>query len=237
MNGPPQRPEVKICGLRRRSDVFAAVGAGASYLGFVFAESPRRVQPEDVLFLATGVEAEPVGVFVDRPVHDVVSTAGRAGVRTVQLHGEETPEACEILREGGLTVWKAIRPRSREELHAQADRYRGAVDALLVEGYAEDAAGGAGAEFPHRWLLDREGRRLPGRLVLAGGLTPRNVGSAVRTVGPDVVDVSSGVESAPGEKDPRLVRAFVRAALMAAEAPSGGSSAEEAHAEEGRDGG
>lgn len=227
MSGQPPRPDVKICGLRRRADVFAAVDAGASYLGFVFADSPRRVEPEDVLFLATGVEAEPVGVFVDAPVHDVRSTAGRAGIGTVQLHGAETPEACEIIRESGLGVWKAVRPRSREELHAQADRYRGAVDALLVEGYAEEAAGGAGAGFPHEWLLDREGRRLPGKLVLAGGLTPSNVADAVRTVGPEVVDVSSGVESAPGEKDPRLVRAFVRAALMAAEA----------RAEEGRGGG
>lgn len=216
LSGVPRRgrrPRVKICGLRRRDEVRAAAEAGADYVGLVFADSPRRVTPSEAGALA-GKASEaglvPVGVFVDRPVEEVRSLASRVVFEVAQLHGDENPEACRQLRHGGLEVWKAVRPRSREELWEAVERYRGAVDALLVEGHSPEAAGGTGTRLPLEWLEDEGSRPLP-RLVLAGGLDPDNVAEAVREARPDVVDVSSGVEAAPGEKDPERIRAFVAA--------------------------
>jgi phosphoribosylanthranilate isomerase len=206
---------VKICGVRRIADVHAATEAGAAYIGLVFAESPRRVDVDEAARLAvaaTEAGARPVGVFVDRPVEDVRATALRAGLRVAQLHGDEPPEACRRLREAGLEVWKALRPRSRAELAEAAGRYREAADALLVEGFSPEAAGGTGTAVPREWLEGQDGRAVARPLVLAGGLDPENVADAVREARPDAVDVSSGVESAPGVKDHGLVRAFVERA-------------------------
>lgn len=205
---------VKICGVGRRRDVEAAAGAGADYVGLVFADSPRRVTAERALELSEEARRrglDPVGVFVDRGAAEVEDRAGEAGLRVVQLHGRETPETCRLLRETGRVVWKAVRPRSREALWAAADRYRDVADALLVEGHSPRRAGGTGSAFPHEWLEGPDGRRLDARLVLAGGLDADNVAAAVRRVRPAVVDVSSGVESAPGEKSPDAIRAFVAA--------------------------
>ncbi len=220
-------PRVKICGMGRAEDVRAAADAGAAYVGLVLAESPRRLEPSDAAALArTAREAgvTPVGVVVDREAGEVASLAERVGLAVVQLHGRESPEACAGLREDGREVWKAVRPRSREELEAAADRYGGAVDALLVEGWSPERAGGTGTSFPHAWLEEAEVRRAVGRLVLAGGLDPATVGEAVRRVGPDVVDVSSGVETSPGRKDPGRIRAFVAAVRSAGGPSAGGSS-------------
>lgn len=211
-------PRVKICGLRRREDVEAAAGAGADFVGLVLAESPRRVDAEEARRLArTAAEAgmRPVGVFVDRPSSAVAAVAREVGLEVAQLHGDEPPEACRRVREEGLEVWKAVRPRRRAELAELADRFRDAADALLVEGHSPRAAGGTGTGFPRAWLRAPDGSPVVGRLVLAGGLDPDNVAAAVREARPDVVDVSSGVESSPGRKDPARVRAFVEAARSA----------------------
>lgn len=208
-------PAVKICGVGRPRDVETAASAGAGYVGLVMAESPRRVDEDEALELARrAVDAGlvPVGVFVDRPPAEVRALAGRVGLEVVQLHGEEPPAACRELGDAGLTVWKAVRPRSREELLVLAGRYREAADALLVEGFSPEAAGGTGTSVPRSWLRGPDGGRIAGRIVLAGGLDPDNVAAAVREVRPDVVDVSSGVEEAPGRKDPARIRAFVEAA-------------------------
>jgi phosphoribosylanthranilate isomerase len=207
-------PEVKICGVGRPRDVEAAAEAGADYVGLVMAESPRQLDEEtarELATLAADAGLAPVGVFVDRPAAEVRSLAGRTGLGVAQLHGDEPPSACRELRDGGLAVWKAVRPRSREELHDLAERYRESTDALLAEGYSPEAAGGTGTAVPRSWLRAPEGGRIAGRLVLAGGLDPENVAAAVREVRPDVVDVSSGVEEAPGRKDPARIRAFVDA--------------------------
>lgn len=220
---------VKICGLRRREDVEAAASAGADYAGFVFAPSPRRVEEGRVEALMQGLDLTPVGVFVDAASEEVLATAEREGLRVVQLHGSESPEICAALREAGLEVWKAVRPRSRRELARQAERYR-RVDALLVEGHSPVAAGGTGTSFPYEWLSDRPGAGGGGTegpvpvLVLAGGLSPETVAAAIRAVRPRVVDVSSGVERAPGEKDPRRIRAFVRAARGALSGEAAGAA-------------
>lgn len=215
---------VKICGCTRPADVRAAAGAGASHVGFVFAPSPRRVSVREAEVLASVLrEAEAevvgVGVFVDEEPAAVRRIAARAGLRVVQLHGAEPPEACERIAGWGLEVWKAVRPRSREELWAGIDRYAEATDAVLVEGHSEGRAGGAGARLPWSWLEGRpEGGERPdgARVLLAGGLDPDNVEEAVARTRPDGVDVSSGVERAPGEKDPERIRRFVRRARRAA---------------------
>lgn len=207
-------PGVKICGLGRRADVEAAAEAGASHVGLVLAKSPRRVEPEAASGLAAaarGLGLAPVGVFVDAPEEEVARLADGIGLAVVQLHGAETPDACARLRDRGLEVWKAVRPRSRGELASAVARYRGAADAMLVEGRSEERAGGTGTGFPHRWLEPGDGAPRPGRLVLAGGLEPGNVAEAVRRVRPEMVDVSTGVERAPGLKDPDRIRAFVEA--------------------------
>lgn len=212
----PRRVEVKICGCRREEDVRAAVEAGADYVGFVFARSTRRVEPAEAARLARAFRGELrfVGVFVDAPAEEVRAVAERVGLEVAQLHGGEPPGACRTLRAEGLEVWKALRPRSRQALERGSARYGPAADGLLVEGFSRRAAGGTGTGLPHEWLEGwREwvGEGLDARpaLVLAGGLHPRNVGPAVRKVRPDVVDVSTGVERAPGFKDAARIRRFV----------------------------
>lgn len=218
-------PRVKICGMRRASDVRTAAEAGADYVGLVLAESPRRLRPSEAGDLARAAReagVAPVGVVVDRGVGDVAELAGRAGFRVAQLHGAEPPETCARLREAGLEVWKALRPRGRSELEREAARYRDVVDALLVEGWSGERAGGTGTAFPHGWLEEAGLREAVGRMVLAGGLDPENVGEAVRRAAPDVVDVSSGVEASRGVKDPERVRAFVAAVRAAGREPGPG---------------
>ena len=215
---------VKFCGLTRPEHVAAAADAGGTYAGLVLAASPRRLAPEAAAPLAREARRRglsPVGVFVDEGAADVQGLARGLDLAAVQLHGSEGPEYCEELRAPGLEVWKAVRPRSREELEELVVRYRDAADALLVEGWSAERAGGTGTAFPHRWLeAGSEGAR-PTRLVLAGGLDPDNVGEAVRRVRPDVVDVSSGVERAPGRKDGARMRAFGRAVRAATREESG----------------
>jgi phosphoribosylanthranilate isomerase len=208
----------------------AAADAGAAYAGVVFAERLRRVTPAEaaeILAPARG-RLRAVGVFVDAGDDEVLSIREVTGLDIVQLHGREPAESCAALREAGLEVWKALRPRTAEELAAGLDRYAGAVDAILVEGFSGAAAGGTGTGFPIEWIAplreqlasDDEARPAdaPGdgvvrpRFVLAGGLTPENVRDAIRRARPSIVDVSSGVERAPGEKDPTLIERFVSAA-------------------------
>lgn len=217
-DGEARAPDVKICGLRRREDVEAAVESGAAYLGLVFAESPRRVPtPSRAAELVEGVPARAVGVFVDAAPAEVLRTAETVPLDVVQLHGSESPELCASFRSAGLRVWKALRPESPGELADGVERYRDGVDGLLVEGYSEEAAGGTGSSFPHGWWetagLGEAAAEGGPELILAGGLTPENVGTALGRTSPHVVDVSSGVEREPGVKDPRLIRSFVRAVL------------------------
>lgn len=224
MTGAPGRgAAVKICGLGREEEVAAAAVAGAAYGGLVLADSPRRLGEAEAGRLAAAARGSglaPVGILVDRSADRIARAADELGLAVVQLHGGESPETCATLRRRGLEVWKAVRPRSRQELGGLVERFRGAADALLVEGWSAERVGGTGTAFPHEWVEAGEGNPRPARLVLAGGLDPENVAEAVRRVRPDVVDVSSGVESSPGVKDPDRIRAFVRAVREASrEAP------------------
>lgn len=221
---------VKICGCRKPADTIAAADAGATYAGVVFAERLRRVTPAEAAQILAPARDRllAVGVFVDASVEEVLSARDVARLDIAQLHGAESPQQCTAVRDAGVQVWKALRPRSAEQLAAGLGRYAGAVDAILVEGFSAAAAGGTGTGFPIEWLSplrerladddearpphpSLDGSRRP-RFVLAGGLTPENVRDAIRRARPKIVDVSSGVERAPGEKDPELIRRFVTAA-------------------------
>lgn len=209
---------VKICGIREPADAAAAAEAGADYLGVVFALKLRRVTPGEAAAAleATDGRAAGVGVFVDASVDTVLAFREVAGFSIAQLHGTEPPDICDALRGEGLGVWKALRPRDREELTALHDRYAGVADGLLIEGFSPRAPGGTGTSFPHEWV-DAVRTATGPAIILAGGLDPGNVAQAIERVAPDVVDVSSGVESEPGVKDIDLIRGFVATAKAAGE--------------------
>jgi phosphoribosylanthranilate isomerase len=158
------------------------------------------------------LHARPVGVFVDADGDSLLFAAESAGLHVIQLHGDEPPELADRVRAAGYQAWKAVRVRHADDVAAAIHRYAGAVDALLLDGYDPSAAGGTGTRFDWAAVAARlGGRPAEMRIIAAGGLRPENVAQAAMTLRPDVVDVSSGVESAPGIKDPAAVRDFVRA--------------------------
>lgn len=207
---------VKICGLRSRGEVAAAVDAGAAYVGLVFfPPSPRHLTLADARWVAEGV---PEGIIRVALTVDAADAALEELVETVpvdmlQLHGRETPErVAQVRARFGRPVMKAVGVSAEADL-AQIEAYCAVADQILVDARPPRGAerpGGNGLAFD--WQLIR-GRRWGRPWMLAGGLTPENVAEAVRLTGAEQVDVSSGVESRPGSKDPARVGAFVRAAL------------------------
>ncbi len=206
---------VKICGITSLEDARAAVEAGADALGFVFWQmSPRKVDPARAAAIAR--ELPPfvlrVGVFVDMPRDEMARIADAVGLDLLQLHGDEPPEALAGLPRRAI---KAVRV-GRGFVAEEATRYAGVASGLLVDTRLPGETqlpGGTGVPFD--WSLVKGlADRVP-FLVLAGGLGPANVADAVRAVGPHAVDVSSGVETLPGRKDPAKVRAFLEAARAA----------------------
>jgi phosphoribosylanthranilate isomerase len=198
--------KVKICGITNLADGLVAAEAGAEALGFVFWEgSPRQVSLE----VAAGIiRALPsfivkVGVFVNAPTDLVHQAIGECGLNLLQFHGDEPPDYC---LQFGLMSMKAFRIRDAESLRA-LPAYR--TDAWLLDAFSADRPGGTGERF--NWDLAVQARDLGRPIFLAGGLTPENVGEAVRKVQPYAVDVSSGVETSPGKKDPTKVKAFTEA--------------------------
>ena len=205
---------VKICGLRSRAEVRIAAEAGASYFGMVFyPPSPRHVSLADARWIAGGVPEGLVRVALtvnadDRSLEQILNAAP---FDMLQLHGRETPErVAEVRARFGRPVMKAIGVAISADL-AQVEAYAGVADQLLVDARAAPGSkpGGNGLAFDWRLL---EGRDWPLPWMLAGGLTPENVGEAIRLTGALQVDVASGVESRPGYKDAAKVTAFVRSA-------------------------
>ncbi len=207
-------PRVKICGLTTPEDARAAARAGADHLGAVLVpSSPRAVTADEAGGLAGDLDVSLVLVSADRDPEALARDAETAGADVLQLHGEEEPEALLGLRElGDWTLWKAVRIRDAGEAEAALERYAEVADALLWDGWHPERLGGSGVRFP--WAEVARVRREfpPGlELVAAGGLTPENVAAAIDLLEPDVVDVSSGVERAPGAKDSGRIAAFVDA--------------------------
>jgi phosphoribosylanthranilate isomerase len=197
---------VKICGITSEADALLAVGLGASAVGFVFAPSPRQMAPSAVADIVKRLphETVTVGVFRDESARRVVEIAGQIGLRAVQLHGFESVEDTRWVAERVNWTIKAF-PAG----HRNIERFpEYGAQTLLVDG----ANPGSGELFD--WRL-AEGVVDPGRLMVSGGLRPDNVAAAVAHLHPWGVDVSSGVESAPGVKDPGRVRDFVTGARQA----------------------
>ena len=208
---------VKVCGVTTPGDAVHAVSCGADAVGINFFRGSRRRVDEGAareIVRAVGDRAEVVAVFVNEPSDAVASLCARLGISRVQLHGDETPG--EAAR---LSLWRL------KAVHAGGVVDLAALRAYPCEAFLLDAGtageyGGTGRELPWKELRDRFGDLLarqgtpgPGRpWVLAGGLTPDNVGRAIAEAGPDAVDVASGVETAPGRKDPEKVAAFVERA-------------------------
>lgn len=209
-------PLIKICGLSTIADIDAALTARATHIGLVFfAKSPRNVGIEQAASLAAHAQgrAQVVGLFVD-PAGDFLDRV-RASVHldAIQLHGKETPaQAAQMRSTHGIELWKAIGVRKRGDLDA-AGRFVGAVDRILYDAKPPEGAdlpGGTGLRID--WTL-MQGHRHPLPWLLAGGLSPDNVAEAISVTQAPGVDVSSGVESAPGVKDPARIAAFCRAVL------------------------
>ncbi len=203
---------VKICGLTQPADAGFAAEAGADYLGLVFAPSPRRIDLGTASRLRDATRGGPprVGVFVDPEPTFLAEAIEAGGLALVQLHGDESPAFCAALE---LPVIKALRV-GRDPVDECLTRY--AASYFLADTYSADAAGGTGRSFD--WEPARAWARRC-RLFLAGGLTPDNVAAAIGQVEPHAVDVSSGVELAPGRKDLSAIGRFV-AAVRAADQPA-----------------
>ena len=194
----------------------AAIGAeiGASYIGVVFADGPRRVNAAQArnIFEAAGKRVKHVGVFGTNDPDEIARTAVETNLDIVQLHNDPRLSDLKAIRAKFRgEIWAAIRiagahiPRESEALFDSAD-------AIVLDARSDKQLGGTGQALPWTDLaVDLARDRGSSAVVLAGGLKPGNVGSAVRTLGPDVVDVSSGIESAPGIKDPWLMREFFAA--------------------------
>jgi phosphoribosylanthranilate isomerase len=207
---------VKVCGICRPEDAALAAAAGADYVGVILAPGFRRSRSAAearAIYAAAGTCLR-AGVFVDGSLAEMAALRDDLALDVVQLSGSETPAAGTALRAGRARVWKALRPVSPAALLAEAAAWVGAADALLLDA---SGAGGSGARFD--WEAVAAVRsELPRELelVVAGGLNPANVARAIGLLRPAVVDVSSGVEAALGEKSPAAVRAFVTAARVAA---------------------
>jgi len=200
---------VKICGITRLEDALAAVEAGADALGFMFYEPSKRfITPEQAAGIIANVPSSirRVGVFVNADEPTIRRTANVSGIDVIQFHGEEFPKFCESFRP--FTIWKAFRMENEQSLDV-VRRYRDA-DAWLLDSHVNGVHGGTGETF--NWNLAIEAKKNGRPVILAGGLNPANVGQAVREVQPYGIDVSSGVESAPGIKDRDKIRLLVNAA-------------------------
>jgi phosphoribosylanthranilate isomerase len=207
---------IKICGNTTLEDAQLAAEAGADAVGFVFASSPRRVTAAQVAAITPHLPAslEKIGVFVDATLDEIFATVRDCGLTGVQLHCEAGPGLPAQLRENfgtELRILRVVHFGPEAAHHAAAIMADKNVDAILVDSRTATAVGGTGVAFD--WTSAREtlfqSTEAGRRLIAAGGLTPDNVAEAIATLRPWGVDVASGVEMAPGRKDPRKVRAFI----------------------------
>ena len=196
--------KVKICGITNLADAQTAVAAGADMLGFVFYDqSPRYLTLPDAAEITRHLPPYilRVGLFVNADEPFIFSAVQACGLNLLQIHGDESPEFCTQF---GMMTIKAFRISDASSL-AALPQY--ATDAYLLDAHTPGIRGGTGHRF--NWDLAVQAREFGKPIFLAGGLTPENVGEAVRKVRPFAVDVSSGVESSPGKKEPAKVQAFI----------------------------
>jgi phosphoribosylanthranilate isomerase len=208
---------VKICGITNPDDARVAVEAGADAIGLVFAESPRRVGPGAAPAIVSSVcpLVTPVGVFVDERVERIVEICRSAGIGVAQLSGDEPAADIPALKKEGIRVIKAVHVTPEGEVNVSECS---GADAVLLDTRAEGKMGGTGIAFDASGV---EAGRFDIPVIMAGGLTPENVEERILAVAPCAVDVSSGVESAPGKKDRDKVFRFVANAKRAHENSQG----------------
>lgn len=201
---------VKICGITSVADALMAAEAGADMIGLMFYErSPRHLTLAQAAAISRALPPFVLraGVFVNPDAALVTQALGECGLNLLQFHGEESPGFCTQF---GVMSVKAVRVRNAESV-ASLEQFH--TDAFLLDAHSESGLGGTGEKF--NWNLAVAARKFGKPIFLAGGLTPENVAAAVRQVRPFGVDVSSGVESAPGKKDQAKVRAFIAAVRTA----------------------
>ncbi len=211
------RTRVKICGITRPEDALAAVAAGADAIGLVFYEpSPRYVTIKQAQAITAVLPpfVTTVGLFVDAPVDEVMQTLAQVSLDVLQFHGNEHPNYCASF---GRRYMKAIRMRDGVDLAAAARDYHSA-SGLLVDAYVPNLVGGTGQTFDWARLPAPADRDF--NLILAGGLNPSNIASAITQVAPDAVDVSGGVEEKDnqgntrgGIKSPAAIEAFMKGVM------------------------
>jgi len=201
--------------MTRPQDAALAAEIGASYVGVVFADGPRRVTPKKARTIldAVGTTAKRVGVFGTNAPDEIARASEAARLDVVQLHADPTTEDVRAIRKKfSGEVWAAIRIAGAH-IPKDAGSLFDTADAVVLDARSEHRLGGTGMALPWDDLeVDLARGRGSAAVVLAGGLKPDNVATAIRTLAPDVVDVSSGVESSPGVKDPWLMREFYAAA-------------------------
>lgn len=191
--------QVKICGITNEADAFAAVQAGAQYLGYIlnYPDSPRYMRIEQVSKIISIVrkiypQVQHVGVFVDAKEETIGMVLDKTDIDIVQLHGMESSQLVTQLQSQGIAVWKVIELREQADVE-RVEEYRGMADCVLV-----DAGKGTGRQIDPELLQQIE---FDDKTILAGGLRPENVSEIVQQYHPMIIDVSSGVESVPGKKD------------------------------------
>ncbi|MDD2902012.1 MAG: phosphoribosylanthranilate isomerase [Syntrophales bacterium] len=198
---------VKICGITNLEDALLAAVLGADALGFIFyPPSPRSVAPDAARAIIAQLPpfVSTVGVFVDEAADTVKKLAATVGLNWLQLQGKEPPEYCRALDRRVIKVFRVQDEKSLADLAA----YQGAAQAFLLDTYKKGQVGGTGETF--NWDLALEAKKY-GPIILAGGLTAENVAQAISVAQPAAVDVASGVEAAPGKKDPVKLQAFFAA--------------------------
>ena len=202
---------VKICGITNKEDALAAAEFGVDLLGFVFTESPRRIEVNRAAEIVASLPptVSTVGLFVNETEIVVKMIQDQMRLNYLQLHGDEDPDYCKRLKNERKVI-KAFRIRDEASL---VDIAKYDVDLYLLDAYAKDAMGGTGATF--NWDLAIKAKEHGRPIILAGGLTPENVEDAIRKTRPYAVDVSSGIEASPGKKDHKLMEEFIRKAKSA----------------------
>jgi phosphoribosylanthranilate isomerase len=211
--------EIKFCGLTRPEDAAHAAALGAAYVGVIFAGGPRALTVARATDVLRGLPAavRRVGVFGDQSPDEIGGIAGQLELDVVQLHGRTTPDRVAAIRRGFRgSVWPVVRVTSDGALPAALRELIELGDGLLLDAFVPGMLGGSGVAIP--WAAvssELDGLRASKPIVLAGGLRPDNVGEAIAFLAPDVVDVSSGVESAPGIKDHGRMLAFRDAVALA----------------------
>lgn len=197
--------KVKICGIKNLNDAIFAVDYGADALGFVFAKSIRKVSKEKARAIVRKLPpfVTTVGLFVNETVENIEEACRFCGLDAIQLHGNEPPYIINKLK--NFKTIKAFRIQNEKDIRP-IKKYR--PNAILLDGYSENQMGGTGISFDWK-IVKKLKTSIP--IIVAGGLTHLNVSQAIKIVKPYGVDVSSGVETRPGQKDKRLIRKFIDA--------------------------